>query len=74
MPYFVKRIVLKSGELVTERELSADENKFDGPAPVVGDIVTVTCRGREFKALVVWGNWRGRDHGNAIVPLRVQEL
>ncbi len=63
MPYWVKRIALKSGELVTERELRQDENLFDGPAPVVGDTMTVTCRGRTFPARVVWGNWPGRDHG-----------
>jgi len=52
MPYWVKRILLKSGELVTERELPPDENRFDGPAPVVGDVITVTCRGRQFPAKI----------------------
>ena len=50
MPYWVKRIVLKSGELVTEPELRPDENLFDGPAPVVGDKMIVACRGRTFEA------------------------
>ena len=74
MSYWVKRILLKSGELVTERELAPDQNRFAGPSPVVGDVVTVTCRGREFEAKVVWGNWRGREHGDALVPIRVEEL
>ncbi len=79
MPYWVKRILLKSGELVTERELHKDENRFDGSAPVVGDVITVTCRGRTFDARVVWGNWPGRDlKDNLLEPevafLRVQEI
>ena len=74
MPYWVKRILLKSGELVTERELPPDENRFDGPAPVVGDVITVTCRGRQFPAKIIWGNWRGRQQGEAMVPLRVEEI
>ena len=74
MPYWVKRILLRSGEVVTERELSPGQNNFAGPAPVVGDVLTVTCRGREFQAKVIWGNWPGREHGDAIVPIRVEEL
>jgi hypothetical protein len=67
--------MLKTGELVTERELKADENFFDGPVPVVGDKVTVTCRGREFEARVIWGNWPGRHYSeDTIVPLRVEEI
>jgi hypothetical protein len=75
MPYWIKRIALKSGELVTERELREDENRFDGPVPVVGDIVEVECRGRKFEAEVVWGSWPGRIHApGAVVPLRVSEV
>lgn len=75
MGYWIKRIVLKSGEVVTERELREDENRFDGPAPVVGDLVEVECRGRKFTATVVWGNWPDRDHpAEAVVPLRVSEI
>jgi hypothetical protein len=72
MAYWIARIALKSGEVVTERELRPDENRFDGPAPVVGDIVEVECRGRKFPARIVWGNWPGRVH--AVVRLRVFEL
>ena len=77
MTYWVKRVILKDGELVTERELGPAENRFDGPAPVVGDVVTVTVRGRTFPAEVVWGNWpcRSDDIGpDVVVPLRVKEL
>ena len=74
MAFWVKRIMLKSGELLTERELSPDENRFDGPPPVVGDVLTVTCQGRTFDARVVWGNWPGREHGDTAVPIRVEEL
>ena len=73
----VKRIGLKTGEVVTERELRGDENLFEGPAPVVGDTLTVACRGRTFAARIVWGNGPGRNEGMAvdvIVPLRVVEL
>ena len=55
MTYWVKRIRLKSGEIVTERELRHDENLFAGPAPIVGDKMIVTCRGRKFEARVIWG-------------------
>ena len=37
MSYWVKRILLKTGELVTERELRPDENLFGGRAPMAGD-------------------------------------
>ena len=77
MPYWVKRILLKSGEIVTERELRQDENLFEGPVPVVGDKLMVTCRGRGFEAKVVWGNWQGRKSdrpADTIVPLRVEEI
>lgn len=77
MPYWVKRILLKSGELVTEHELREHENRFDGPAPVVGDQVTLVCRGRQFDAKVIWGSWPGRTdiaNTSAVVPIRVEEL
>ena len=77
MAYQVKRIILKSGELVTERELGAEENYSDGEPPVVGDEITVSCRGRSFKAKVVWGNWpknAGIRDPNKVVPLRVEEI
>jgi hypothetical protein len=74
MPFWVKRIQLKSGELLTERELPPDENRFDGPPPVVGEVLTVTCNGRSFRAKVVWGNWPDREHSETVVPIRVEEL
>jgi hypothetical protein len=43
MTYWVKRIALKNGEIVTERELRQDENLFEGPVPVVGDKLTVSA-------------------------------
>jgi hypothetical protein len=73
MPYWVKRILLKTGERVTERELGRDENLFDGPTPVVGDRLIVTCRGRTFEAKVVWGNSSTSDP-KELVPLRVEEI
>jgi hypothetical protein len=77
MAYWIKRIALKSGEVVTERELRADENYSDGEPPVVGDEITVSCRGRSFRAKVVWGNWPKNDgvrDPNKVVPLRVEEV
>jgi hypothetical protein len=37
MGYWIKRIALKAGEVVTEQELREDENLFCGPTPIVGD-------------------------------------
>jgi hypothetical protein len=77
MPYWVKRIALKGGEVVTERELRSDQNLFQGPAPVVGDKLTVNCRGRSFAVRVIWGNWPGRNEERdpeVIVPIRVEEI
>jgi len=77
MTYWVKRIRLKSGELVIERELQPNNNCFDGKVPVVGDEITVSCRGRAFRAKVVWGNWeenKGNRDPNKVVPLRVDEI
>jgi len=53
MAYWIKRILLKPGEIVTERELRPDENLFDGPPLVVGDKLFVTCRDRKFEARVI---------------------
>jgi len=67
--------MLKSGELVTERELRPDENYHDGPIPVVGDHIEATYRGRQFRTKVVWGNWPDREHRpDVVVPLRVEEI
>jgi hypothetical protein len=77
MAYWVKRILLKTGEVVTERELRTDENLFQGYAPVVGDTISIVCRGRSFDARVMWGNWPGRNEGrplDMVVPLRVEEI
>ncbi len=77
MAYWVKRIVLKTGELVTERELQPEENFFSGTTPKVGDELTVTCRGRTFKARVIWGNWddgKSRRQKDEVAPLRVEEI
>jgi hypothetical protein len=75
MPYEVKRIILKSGELITERDPQRDATVFDGPIPIVGDIITATYRGRRFSAKVIWGNWLDRPHADdVVVPLRVQEV
>ena len=75
MAYWVKRIKLKNGEIITEGELRHDENLFEGAAPVVGDKITISCRGRKFEATFVWGNWPGRDPDpkGIIIPLRVEE-
>lgn len=75
MAYWVKRIILKTGEVVTERELRRDENRSEAPAPIVGDELVVSCRGRTFKSKVVWGNWPDRHHEPSVVVfLRVEEL
>ena len=76
MSYWVKRINLKTGELVTERELRPDENLFEGLAPVAGDKLTVSCRGRSFDARVVVGRFPGRPEPEAgtIYPIRVDEV
>ena len=77
MPYWIARIILKSGELVTENELRT-EHPMDQTLPiVVGDINDVVCRERIFPARVVWGDWPGRHQERdpcAMVPLRVEEL
>ncbi|MDN5003454.1 hypothetical protein ACFQZO_21685 [Bradyrhizobium sp. GCM10027634] len=60
---------------MTEKELSRDENYSQDAAPVVGDVISVLCRGRRFDAKVVWGNWSGRNHeAETVVPLRVEEI
>ena len=75
MPYWVKRICLKSGELVTEKELGRDENYSSDAAPIVGEVINVCCRGRNFDAKVVWGNWAGRTYpAGTVVPLRVEAV
>jgi hypothetical protein len=75
MAYWVKRILLKSGEIVTERELRPDENASEGPTPAVGEKLTVACRDRTFETRVIWGSWPGRAPApDVVVPPRVEEL
>ena len=77
MLYRIKRILLKTGELLTEHETMADNYLFNGIPPVAGEVLEVTCRGRTFQARVIWGNWQGRNdeyNSQTIVPLRVEEL
>jgi hypothetical protein len=75
MAYWIKRIILKTGEVVTEAELSPEMNRSDGPAPLVGDIVTVTCRGRTFQARIVVGSYPGREYPPELVlSLRAEEI
>lgn len=76
MTYWVKRILLKTGELVTERELRPDENLFEGQAPVAGERLKVTYRGREFEAVVVVGRFPDRPipTDEIIYPIRVKEI
>jgi hypothetical protein len=75
MAYWVKRIALKSGQLLTEKDLPPDLNLFDGPIPVVGDRLKVSWQGRIFDAEVVWGNWPEREYAsNAVVSVRVREI
>ena len=77
MAYWVKRIILKSGEVVTEQELRPDQNYADGEPPVIGDEITVNCRGRSFRAKVVWGSPAKNDgmvDQSKVVPLRVEEM
>lgn len=75
MAYWVKRILLKTGELITERELRPDENLFDGHAPGIGDEIEVVCRGRTFRSRVVAGPRRDETRDLAIVvQIRVEEI
>jgi hypothetical protein len=77
MQFRITRIRLKSGEVVTEREFAPSENVFEGKAPIVGEVVSVKCRGREMRARVIWGNWPGREivHPQGKPhPLRVEEI
>jgi hypothetical protein len=76
MPYRIKRIILKSGELVTERTLPNGGILVDAEAPVVGDVVETVVHGQSTMAEIVWGNWADRRQRNpdVIVPLRAKEL
>ena len=71
----VKRIALKDGEVVSEAELRKDENRFDGPATAVDDLIEVRCRGRAFVTTFIGESWPARDHpAGMIIPLRVAEV
>jgi hypothetical protein len=75
MKYWISRIALKTGEVVTEKELREDENRFDGPAPATGDLIEVECRGRKFMAEVVRGVSPGRVYSEGtVVRFRVFEV
>lgn len=77
MPYWVKRIIIASGEVVAEGELRDDENASEDIPPLMGEKISVTCRGRTFEAIVVKGPTKEqRDRGvpEGTWPLRVSEL
>ncbi len=76
MPYRIKRILLKTGEIVTERTLPGGGILVDGDAPVVGDVVETTVLGQPMKVEIIWGHWAERRQTNpdVIVPLRAKEL
>ena len=60
---------------MTEKELGPDENYFSGAVPIVGDVINVRCRGRDFEAKVVSGHWPGRTYAaGTVVLLRVEEI
>jgi hypothetical protein len=67
MTYWVKRIILKNGELVTERELKPEENLFGGLPPVAGDRLKVTCAVGSLKRL-----WSSEDFQISPIPTRKQ--
>jgi len=76
MPYRIKRILLKTGEIVTERTLPNGGILVDGEAPVVGDVVETIVRGQPMKVEIIWGHWADRRSRNpyVVVPLRAKEL
>ncbi|MGX8008101.1 hypothetical protein ACVDG8_003385 [Mesorhizobium sp. ORM8.1] len=76
MPYRIKRILLKTGEIITERTLPKGGILIDADAPVVGDVVETIVRGQSMKVEIIWGNWADRRQQNpdVIVPLRAKEL
>ncbi|MER8566442.1 hypothetical protein NKH85_14775 [Mesorhizobium sp. M0924] len=76
MPYRIKRILLKTGEILTERTLLGGGILVDEEAPVVGDIVETTVRGQPMKVEIIWGHWADRRSSNPdmIVPLRAKEV
>lgn len=76
MPYRIKRILLKSGEILTERALPDGGTVIQGPAPVVGDVVETAVRGHTMKVEIIWGHWAERRSldPDVVVPLRAKEL
>jgi hypothetical protein len=76
MAYWVKRILLRSGEFVKEGELTRAISSYEGRPPVVGDEIVVRCRGKEMKVRIIWGNWPGRiaEDDDTLVPIRAEEL
>lgn len=65
---------MKSGELITERELLSTENSFDGVPPKMGELLLVRYRGREFSAKVVWLTYPQSENSEHSAVLRVQEV
>ena len=74
MKFWIGRIQLKSGEIVTERELLPTENAFEGVAPKMGEVLSVRCRGRELRGKVVWLTYPMPESSENPVVLRVQEV
>lgn len=75
MAYRIRRVLLRSGQILKERDLDAVCPVVEGHPPGLGDTMTVSLFGRRVPVEVIWGDWAGRTGDPvAVVPLRVKEV
>jgi hypothetical protein len=76
MPYIVQRIILKSGELITEKALPNGGTLVNANSPVVGDVLEISVNGKTMMVEIIWGRWA--EHTDIdpkhVFRLRAREL
>ncbi|WP_044547840.1 hypothetical protein [Mesorhizobium japonicum] len=76
MPYIVQRIILKSGEIITERALPNGGTLVNADSPVVGDVLEISLNGKIMMIEIIWGRWAEHEDIDPehVFRLRAKEL
>lgn len=76
MKYWVSRMMLKDGKILTEKDMPQDANVFEGEVPKIGDVLEVSFAGRSIRARV--GHYSQRFDNAPIMGsmyhVRVEEI
>jgi hypothetical protein len=76
MPYVVKRIITKSGKIISEKTQPNGGVIIDSESPVVGDVIAIQVDGKEMMVEMIWGRWAAHTDidSSHLFRLRAKEL